>query len=830
MAKVAPVTDDGDARGAAETASLLIVAVVLGVGCGSLGGSKAASGNGSGSSDAASAGVTSSGDRIVDASALDATISSGAKAGPEAASSPPTADVGTVAAVGCGLDIEAGTPPLADAGIAPLPNLATPYVGTFSSPPAQTDTQQTTDAPLLGNGDLGVAVLGNIDAMTFILHKTEFWSLSQGSVKAMARLSLSIPGMAGASYAMTERIATGQVTGTFAINGSTITTTSWVQATDTTNNQLLTQIAYTGAGALPVAVSLASGHKNANPSSVGSSGDVLYEDVQADGADTVGGHTTHKVRVATRVIGASGAVANGALTFTLTPGQKLVLATGVMSNFDSPTYQTQVVGNVTRLVPSDVDSLSAAHQAWWDSFYRTSYVQLQDKTIEKEYYASLYLLASTSRAGEAPPGLWGDWVMTDPAWFGDYTLNYNYEVPFYAAFPTNHVELADSFDAPVVAWVPNAQALAKKNGWTGAYYRVHVGPLPNGSADTNEWNQKSMGAYAATAMIMHAYYARNLKYEQSIYETLKQMAIFWQDYLSFDGTRYVINNDAQHEGNPYPQTNGIMSLGLVRFLFQGTIDVSTDLSVDATLRSTWQDRLSKLSAFPTFTKNGKTVFRYTEVGLDWNGGNTIGIQHIYPGSQIGLSTDPSLLQIANNMVDVMARWSDGNGTDTFYPAAARVGYSATTILSNLHSWIQNNTYPNLHIHTGGGGIENVNTVPSTVTEMMLQSFQGILRVFANWPSGSDAKFANLRAYGAFLVSSAIQGNVVPYVRIVSENGGPFTLSNPWSGNAMVVYRNGIDVGTLSGASATIQSCVSDSIFVAPAGTSYASIVALVNAQ
>ena len=74
-------------------------------------------------------------------------------------------------------------------------------------------------------------------------------------------------------------------------------------------------------------------------------------------------------------------------------------------------------------------------------------------------------------------------------------------------------------------------------------------------------------------------------------------------------------------------------------LLQGTIDISTALESDADARALWQDRLTKLAAFPTFAKNGKTVFRYTEVGLDWNDGNAIGIQHIYPASQIGLGSD-----------------------------------------------------------------------------------------------------------------------------------------------------------------------------------------------
>ena len=700
----------------------------------------------------------------------------------------------------------------------------------------QTNTTETTDAPLLGNGDVGVAVLGGIDAMTFILSKTEFWSLSQATVKAMARLSLSIPGMAGASYAMTESIGTGEVTGNFSLNGNTIATTSWVQAPDTTNNLFFTQFSYTGTAAQTVTVSLAVGNKNTNATSQGSMADVLYRDVQGDSTDTVGGFTAHKVRVATRAVGATGTIANGTLTFTLTPGQTVTLATGIMSNFDAASYQTQVIGDVSSLMPSDVATYNASHEAWWDSFYRTSFIDIADKTIEKEYYASLYLLASTSRTGEVPPGLWGDWVMTDPSW-GYYTMNYNQEVPFYAAFPTNHVELADCYDAPIIAWIPSAQTLATANGFSGALYSVGIGLLPSASLGAgigNTLNQKSIGAWAATDMIMHYYYAPDLAYAQAIYPTLRQIALFWENYLVQDGNIYDVVNDAQQEQDPYPQTNGVMSLGLVRFLLQACIDISTALNVDAAERATWQDRLTNLAPFPTYTgcptcTNGETVFRWTSVGDDWVTSNAIGIQHIYPGSQIGLSSDPAILQIANNMVGAMARWSDGNGTDTFYPAAARVGYDPATILSKLDSWIQNNSYPNLHIHTGGGGIENLNTVPSTVTEMMLQSFQGIVRVFPTWPGGSDAKFASLRSYGAFIVSSAIKSDVVEYVRLVSERGGPFTLSNPWPGQSMAVYRNAVDAGALSGASVTIPTCANDSIFVAPEGTSYASILTMVNA-
>jgi hypothetical protein len=539
------------------------------------------------------------------------------------------------------------------------------YKGTFTAAPAQSNTNETTDAPLLGNGDVGVAVMNNIDAMTFILGKNEFWSLNDRSVRAMARLSLAIPSMAGASYSMTEDIPLGEVNGTFTLAGNTITTKSWVQADNSVTNSFITKFTYSGTGTKGVAVSLAVGNQNTYGSTTGSSGDVLYIDVAADNVGSVGGYATRKVRVATRVIGTTGTIGNNILNFTLSPGNTYSLVTCIMSNYDSASYQSQAVGSISSKTPPDIDAVSSAHHAWWNNFYSRSFIEIPNKTIEKEFYGSLYLLACCSRTNEAAPGLWANWVMENPAWNSDYTLNYDYEAPFYMAMPTNHPELADSYDKPVIDWVPNAQAEATANGWTGAFYRVHIGPLPNGSGDQNTWNQKSPGAFAATDMIMHYYYTRDLTYANKIYNTLKQMGIFWQNYLNWDGSRYVILNDAQHEGNANPQTNGIMSLGLVRFLLQACIDISTDLNLDASNRAIWQDRLGKLSAFPTFTRNGQTVFRYTEVGLDWNGGNAIGTQHIYPGSQIGLGSDSGLLQIAKNMVGQMVRWNDGNATPTF---------------------------------------------------------------------------------------------------------------------------------------------------------------------
>ena len=704
--------------------------------------------------------------------------------------------------------------------------IVAPYKGTFTSPPTQTNTQFTTDAPLMGNGDLGVAVFGKIDAMTFSLGKNEFWSLADRTVKAMARLNVSIPDMANASYSMTEDIAVAEVNGTFSLGGNTITTKSWVNGDDAAVNRLITQFKYTGTGTKNVAVSIAVGMENTYSKTPGSSGDVLYLDVGADNVDSVKGYATRKVRVATRVIGTTGTVSNNTLNFTLSPGNTYSLVTTIMSNYDSTDYKTAAINSISSETQAGVDSLLSSHHTWWNNFYGKSFVEIPNKLLEKEFYGSLYLFACASRANEAPPGLYANWVMKNPGWFSDYTCNYNFEAPFYMTFPTNHTELVENYAKPVIDWVPNAQALAILRGFKGAYFRVHIGPMPDGTQDENEWNQKSMGAFVTTPMTMYYYYTRDTAYARKIYPTYKQIAIFYQNYLVLDptGTRYMDYNDAQHEGNAYPQTNGVMSLGLMRFFLQGCIDISTELNVDPDYRAIWQDRLTRLSPYPLQIRNGQTVFRYTEVGLDWNGGNVIGTQHIFPSSQIGPESDSALLAIAKNMVDQMQRWEDGCGTNTFYPAAVRVGYNPTTILTQLNTFVANNTYPNLHIHTGGGGIENVTPVPITICEMFVQSFQNKLRLFDNWPANTYGKFGDLLAYGNFLISSDMESNGIQYMRVISNKGRPLSFYNPWPGQTLRIYRNGIDSGTVSGKLITINTSVNETIHLATNGTSYAAIL------
>merc|ERR1712070_1003704 len=71
--------------------------------------------------------------------------------------------------------------------------------------------------------------------------------------------------------------------------------------------------------------------------------------------------------------------------------------------------------------------------------------------------------------------------------------------------------------------------------------------------------------------------------------------------------------------------------------------------------------------------------------------------------------------------------------------------------------------------------------------MGLQSHGGRMRFFPVWNASAlgAASFTTLRAYGAFLVSGAIDANgTVAPISLESEIGGDVVFESPWTGSAV----------------------------------------------
>jgi len=523
-----------------------------------------------------------------------------------------------------------------------------------------------------------------------------------------------------------------------------------------------------------------------------------------------------EVTMASRFLGATPSInAQGGLSVMLEPGATVTVASAVLSDLDAKDDGAAALKRIGDLRVDDISGLTARHRKWWSDFWSRSFIEIRDKEIEKHWYAALYIMGSRSRAGKVAPGLC--WITLDPPprkYTSDYHLNYNFQAPFYIVYSSNHPDLALPYYQAIMEFIPQGRAIAASRGWKGVHFPVGIGPWGL-CTEMNDWGQRSNAALAALNFIWGYQYTQDTDFlRKTAYPYMLEVADFWEDYLKFENGRYVDDNDSVHEGSG-PNVNPILTLGVLRTFFKNLLVMSKDLGVDADRRAKWQDILDHLSAYPVQERGGKTVFRLSEKGPDWRGGNTVAIYPVFTAGAIDLDSDPKTLEIARNTIDAMQRWDDRNGFANWYTACARVGYDPKAILAHLREQCDRHSLPNLLLnYLNDGSIENCSGFLA-INEMMLQSNNGVLRLFPCWPAGEPARFGGLRAEGAFLVAAEMKDGQIGGVKILSEKGRDCTIVNPWPGHEARVLRDGKPAESESGERFTLKTSAAETLDLKP---------------
>jgi alpha-L-fucosidase 2 len=750
--------------------------------------------------------------------------------------------------------------------------------GVWDAPPDAMPTRKVPDGPLLGNGDLGVAIgavserrryfgLGEdggarvtrrTNAPTacpevhrFHLSKNDFWKTKTIYPNAhpapIGGIDVVIPALNGGSYHAEQVLGAAEVIHTlrtahrvedpppFTRAGTEIQMRSWVAATE---NLLVIELSVKGdpGDANPFAPTALTGVE------------VKLWPMSGNEAETASGNLpdgywavrrfvsttntmalerkpsarTTEAAVAMRLIGHrepglpwSRGDGWSADRFVLQPGRVVYVVASVVTREEAADPLAEAHRRVGIWTREGIDGLRERHRSWWRDFWSKSYVRIGDPLIERYYYGSQYLLASCSRNPRFAPSLYGNWITADgPSWQADYHLNYNHQAPWWAVFSSNHPELAEPYDTPILEYLPIARVNAKEFLQVpGVYYDVGIGPqgletsfMPDGHGIPGEGRrmflgQKSNAAFAAVNMLQRIEHTWDLDYARRVYPFLQEVARFWESYLKLEDGRYVITRDASGEvGDGGSDRNNCLSLGLVRNLFRGMLEVSGELGLDADRRVRWQDILDRLSPFPTVEVDGIRRLRGAEsgpaasrVGPSRNNTRLEFMGMVWPSTVVGLESDPALLKVLQDDVRGWApkEWiGHFNGFSMTFPGAVRVGHDPVEILARMREQLEACGFPNLMIFTGGGGIENCSGVPATINEMLVQAHQGVLRVFPVWPRDRAASFGRLRTPGAFLVSAELRDGQVGSVVVESERGRRCRLVNPWPGRKVVLRRAG----------------------------------------
>lgn len=698
------------------------------------------------------------------------------------------------------------------------------HVVRFTEAPKRIPSQTAVDAPLMGNGFTGVAIAGTPEEQTFYVARNDFWRLKSALDESypcvLGKIRLEIPKLKGASYLVEQSLYDATTTGRFSQSAYSVSYKSYVAATQ---DLWVLELKLEGEGTVEGTISLSlPGEKEITdqPPLERVFPDKREEGSTPDGIFYITRAFEDSVDIPTRAAIAMKVEGKAGNHITLKADKPVRVVCAFSSNFKSKDCLAEAIRCVGENSPRKLAEVEKLHKAWWHNYWERSFVHIPDSIVEKQYYVSLYGTASCSRDEQFPPSIFGSWITRErPAWNGDYHLNYNHMAPYYALYQANRLEQAVPYYKSMLAQIPRGNYYSKQVTGIPGGILLPVGAGPLGIETTRRspfmdtyfkawiehgdvedegcfWGQKSNSAYAVVNMAMHFYHTWDKALAEELYPFVKGVATFWENYVQKEGDRYVIYNDAIHEGT-IGTKNPILSLGLIRLVMQTAIDMSDFLEVDADRQVKWREVSDHLAEYTFQERNGKTVFRYTENGVDWWGDNTLGIQHIYPAGQIGLASDPALLQVARNTLDEMHRWLDFNGSNSFFPAAVRVGYDPDSILVYLNRYSRH-TYPNGYQLGNPHGIENWSTVPNTINQMMCLGHQNIIRVFSVWPKDKDARFYRLRTEGAFLVSSVLKDGTIPWVTIESEQGRKLCLQNPWPAATVMVEENGKPAGEVSG--------------------------------
>jgi len=456
---------------------------------------------------------------------------------------------------------------------------------------------------------------------------------------------------------------------------------------------------------------------------------------------------------------------------------------------------------------ASMDVSDKGHKKWWAQFWKKSGIEIPDKMIENVYYFGNYFQASAAR-GNYPIPVQTQWYFEDTnKWHQDYHSNCDIEFSYYSCMPTNHLELFDSYAnffhriLPVV----KRQTWATY-GWEGAKYPFSISTTGKELAGGTWRYETYVTAWIAQVFWWYYEYSGDIAFlKQKGYEVIREVCIFYQNFLKkdADGRFYSFPCQVVEHNDMFPVKNTTIELAMVKELMQNGIEASKILNKDMKLREKWEEILNNLSAFPN---NGKEFLSYEGASIEVSLHHPDVLSPIFPCGHINMDSNKPDLDIARTTLkNIFVRnrernkyilpfekipvWKDNLAYGWITIAAARLGMGKTArdylldliILLELK---ENGlfTYVGKPENRGKRSMGSADTgtlFVFAVTQMFLQSHDRTIRVFPAIPDDWDMRFYDLRARGAFLVSSEIKKGKVLFVKIKSEAGNRVVLKNPW---------------------------------------------------
>ena len=468
-----------------------------------------------------------------------------------------------------------------------------------------------------------------------------------------------------------------------------------------------------------------------------------------------------------------------------------------------------------RLAATGFPERQQESESHWRKFWSRSAVQLGSQDLERIWYHNQYFLACCLKKNKVAPGLFGNWSTGDigTAWHGDYHTDYNCQQVYWSVFSSNHADM----HYPYIELCENLRAMSEKFAQDkfnlpGAFFPLSAYPVPSQAIPypVPPWGyQVSMTPWTVQSLWWHYLYTQDEEELRRVYPLLRSAARFLTAYARKgpDGKYHIIPTvSSENWGFTVDfrlNKDCILDLALTQFLLDAVVTGSTILGVDEGERAQWSEVRRNIAPYPKIRGSyGEVWGDVTDAPPDWIYNIPITLAPVFPGEQVGLGTEDSL-EVARRTART-TRLECGN--DLVYQPLIRARLGVLDLdwfVREVRYCSVPNGVANDRIRQSGGryaqsanfdfmmpmGVwcENF-ALPVVVNECMMQSYSGTIRLFPNTINLGPARFENLRAVGAFLVSAEYDGKTVTHLSLISEKGKEARIVSPWSQGALRVTR------------------------------------------
>ncbi|KRB59950.1 glycoside hydrolase N-terminal domain-containing protein [Flavobacterium sp. Root186] len=480
---------------------------------------------------------------------------------------------------------------------------------------------------------------------------------------------------------------------------------------------------------------------------------------------------------------------------------------------------------IKKAVGKKYESLLKEHVADFQHFFNRVSLQLNQKETNKsnlptdtrlEQYAKgekdaglealffqygRYLLISSSRTHNTPANLQGIWNNKLRApWSSNYTTNINLQMNYWPVESGSLSELffpLDEFIKNVsITGAETAKSYYHANGWV-LHHNSDIWATTNPVGDFGKgdpmWANWYMGAnWLSRHLWEHYQYTGDVAYLKKVYPIIKGAAEFSLDWLQKDKNGYLVTMPSTSPENKYfydgkkggvVTTASTMDIGIIKDVFENTIEASKVLNTDLEFRQTVSQAADKLLPFQIGSKGQLQEWYKDFEDEDPHHRHTSHLYALHPANLISPLKTPALAEAAKKTLEL--RGDDGTGWSLAWKVNmwARLldGNHAYRLFKNqLRLTKENNTeysrhggcYPNLFDAHPPFQIDGNFAGTAGVIEMLMQSQNKEIHLLPALPEAwTDGEIKGITAKGNFTVAIKWNDGKMTQATILSNNGG-----------------------------------------------------------